>query len=120
MGWDVERALVIRQLFMALNFPVAASSREGARRAAVDAHHQTSLAHFAAHGLRFGRDAGKFTKLLEPYPAALMVCYPVSQRVNDVRNDDEREVRYLHCIASRRQQRGDCKARGDGGPPCFV
>jgi putative SOS response-associated peptidase YedK len=34
-------------------------------------------------------DAGELSKLLEPYPAALMSCHPVSKRVNSVKGDDE-------------------------------
>jgi putative SOS response-associated peptidase YedK len=35
------------------------------------------------------RDMAAATKLLKPYDARLMRCYPVSTRINRVANDDE-------------------------------
>jgi putative SOS response-associated peptidase YedK len=35
------------------------------------------------------RDVAVVSELLKPYDARLMRCYPVSTRINQVRNDDE-------------------------------
>ena len=35
------------------------------------------------------RDVGAVSELLQPYPARLMSCYPVSTRINHAANDDE-------------------------------
>jgi putative SOS response-associated peptidase YedK len=35
------------------------------------------------------KDVGVASELLKPYDARLMLCYPVSTRINSVANDDE-------------------------------
>jgi hypothetical protein len=56
------------------------------------------------------KDVSAASRLLKPYDARLMRCYPVSNRVNNVENDDEgccRPVDYRGCgtIAKTAKQR---------------
>ena len=50
------------------------------------------IIHSDSHGMWLNpemEDVGAVSELLQPYPARLMNCYPVSTRINHAANDGE-------------------------------